>query len=125
MYAYVVGFIGNSTSNSGGAQSVVSVDNFCSSAGGAGCGATSTYVSVILRNVGSNAFPSGTIDVYLTDVTSGTSLSFTCSSTSPSPGATQSCVDGTLTGFAKGDTVTLKVVLPDGGSSTSSTKTIA
>lgn len=125
VYAYVIGFIGNSTTNSGGAQSVVSIDNFCTSAAGASCGATSTWVSLTLRNVGSNAFPSGTINVYLTDVTSGTTATYTCVSTSPSPGTTQTCNDGVSTGFSKGDTVTLKVVMPDGGSSTASTKTIS
>ncbi len=128
VYAYVLGFVGNSTSNTGNSQSVISVDNFCISVAGSKCGATTTYVSLTIRNVGTTTIASGTnnVNVYLTDVTSGTSATYTCSSTSTSPGSTMSCNDGSsVASIIQGDTVSLKVVMPDGGTASSSTKALA
>ncbi|MGI0091223.1 MAG: archaellin/type IV pilin N-terminal domain-containing protein [Nitrososphaerales archaeon] len=129
VYAYVIGFIGNSTSNPGGAQSTVSIDNSCISASGASgkCGTGTNYVALTVRNVGTTTIAGSlTSNVYLTDVTSGTTFSYTCTTSATAPGSTFSCADTTTTtGFSSGDTVSLKIVMPDGGESTSSVKAIA
>ena len=132
VYAYVIGFIGNSTTNSGGAISVVSVDNFCAGKTTGDCGVTGTGVfSVVIRNVGTVAISITTATVepqlYFTDVTSGATASVACSQTTitVSPGQTYTCA-GTL-GFTPsgGDSINLKVIDPDSGAVTSSTKALA
>ena len=130
VYAYVIGFIGNSTSNPGGAQSVISVENSCISVGGAHCGVTNGIVVITILNQGTTTIGAGTsnVNVYLTDVTSGTTYTYQCNSASTTPGSTMTCnyVSATpITGFNSGDTITAKVVMSDGGTATSSVKAIA
>ena len=133
VYAYVIGFIGNSTSNTGNNTSVISIDNACVAVTAADCG--SKYLSVTVRNVGSTSIPapSDTVSaaVYLSDVTSGSApaATVTClaSATSVSPGATYTCTATAWTTAPSnaGDLITIKVVNPDGGAATTSVKSIA
>jgi FlaG/FlaF family flagellin (archaellin) len=125
VYAYVSGFIGNSTLNTGSTQTVPQIENSCISVGGTNCGASSRYVALTILNVGTVSFPSsGTISVYLTDVTSSTPFTFTCTSSSTSPGSALSCyyTTGAISGISSGDTVSIKVVMPDGGTGTTTVK---
>ncbi|MDG6997543.1 MAG: hypothetical protein JRN15_00325, partial [Nitrososphaerota archaeon] len=126
VYAYVIGFIGNSTTNAGGAQSIVSIDNFCVSAAGTKCGYSSgVYASAVVRNVGSTSIAGAlTANIYMTDATSGAVVTYTCTTNATSPGQTLKCNDTVSPGFAQGDSISMKIVMPDGGSSTSSTKAL-
>ncbi len=130
VYAYVIGFVGNSTGNTGGSQSVISIDNFCASASGK-CSGTQAY-SIVVRNVGTTTIAAGTAQVYFTDITAGTSGSTTCPiSSAVAPGSTYTCTSGGsswpagTTAPSSGDSVTAKIVNPDGGTSTTSVKAIA
>ena len=134
VYAYVIGFIGNSTSNPGGSTSLISIDNFCASASGK-CNAngfTNQGYVVVIRNVGSNNIAIGTAQLYFTDITSGTTGSTTCSiAASVAPGSTYTCTSagaawpaGTIAP-ASGDNVQVKIVNPDSGTTTSTSKAIA
>ncbi len=133
VYASVIGFIWNSTTNSGGATSVISVDNACISASGNNCklsGSNNAYL-LVLRNVGTTTL-SGTYQIYVTDITTpadgGTT---TCVVTSTSPGSSFTCptsASTSITGVtlpSAGDTVTFKVVATDGGATTYTVKAIA
>jgi flagellin-like protein len=133
VYAYVLGFVGNSTSNSGNNTSVISIPNFCISAS-TNCNAVAYYVSV--QNTGSVSIPSGgNIQLYFSDITSGSSSVVTCTLASAlSPTSTvsipiaSSCSGGptgSLPSVLAGQTVSVKVVAPDGGTATSSTKVIS
>ncbi|MCL4518289.1 MAG: hypothetical protein M1587_03735 [Thaumarchaeota archaeon] len=128
VYAYVIGFIGNSTSNSGGTTSVIQITNFCASAN---THCSGSYATIVILNAGSVAVSSGTLQVYFTDITQGTSSSFSCTpspSLPLSPGSSTTCSVASNTNFptnlAQGDTLSVKLVAPDGGSATSSTKVI-
>jgi archaeal type IV pilus assembly protein PilA len=129
VYAYVVGFIGNSTSNSGGSTSVVSIDNLCASAT---TNCAGTGYSVTLRNVGSTTITaSSAVSLYFNDVTAGTSGVDTshCSipGTGLAPGATLTCSAALPAGISAGagHQITVKAVMVDGGASTASTKEIS
>lgn len=128
VYAYVVGFIGGSTSNSGGSTSVIQVTNFCASATNHKCNAVDAYYITVL-NTGSVSISNTTsVQIYFTDITSGTSGSTSCVLTAPvAPGSSYTCSATSWTGIAPsaGDSLSLKVVNPDGGASTSSTKVIS
>ena len=132
VYAYVIGFVGNTTSNTGGAQSVISVFNFCASASGK-CSAGTQAYTLAIGNVGSTTISSGSAQIYFNDITSGASGSTTCAIASAvAPGSTYNCNSsgGTLwpsgtTAPAAGDTISVKIVNPDGGTTTGSTKAIA
>ena len=125
VYAYVIGFVGGTTSQ-GGSTSLISVDNFCISASTKCTGANGYYI--VIRNVGSNSIPiltaSSPAQLYFTDVTSQTSSSATCTdAAATAPGATYVCSGAALgAGFNQGDTVNVKIVNPDSGASTSSAK---
>ena len=132
VYAYVIGFVGNSTNNTGGTQSLISVDNLCVSVSGKCAG--STYLSISVRNVGSSSLSwsaSSSASLYLVDVTSGKipAGTITCpTSGSTGPGATFTCavsVAWTSNAPSAGDTVTVKVVNPDGGTTSSSARAVA
>ena len=132
VYAYVLGFVGNSTSNSGNNTSVISIPNFCISAS-TNCNAAAYYVSV--QNTGSVSISSGgNVQLYFSDVTSGASSVVTCTlAAALSPTSTvsiplaSSCSSssGSLPSVSAGQTVSVKVVAPDGGTATSSTKVIS
>ena len=125
VYAYVIGFIGGSTSNSGGSTSVIQVTNFCASAS-TKCNSVDAYYITVL-NTGTVSI-SGTVQIYFTDITASTSGSTTCTATSVAPGATYTCSNTAWTGIiatpSAGDSMSLKIVNPDGGAATSSTKVI-
>ncbi len=135
VYANVIGFIGNSTSNTGNNTSIISIDNACVAVTAASC--NSNYVSIVVRNVGSTSIPApgGAVSaaVYLTDVTAGTTpvATITCtvaSGTSVAPGGTYTCAASaawTTAPSNAGDLITIKVVNPDGGAATTSVKAIA
>ena len=134
VYAYVINFVGNSSTNSGSTQSVIEINNFCASASSHACNAGADVYYISILNTGTVAIPaSSTIQIYFTDVTAGTSGSTTCTSpnTAVAPGSSYSCPSSPTTAWTNiitapsvGDTLSVKVVNPDGGSSTSSTKVI-
>jgi flagellin-like protein len=131
VYAYVLGFVGNSTGNSGNNISVISIDNFCAAKTTNNCGTGNQY-SVVVRNVGSVSISitSGSVEpaLYFTDVTSGSTATATCtaSTATVSPGSTYTCASTWPAGFSTsaGDTVTVKVVNPDGGQASSTGKSL-
>jgi flagellin-like protein len=131
VYAYVVGFIGNSTSNTGGNTSVISIDSFCASASLGKCTSGNAYY-IVVRNQGSTTIASGTAQLYFTDVTSGATGATTCPITSSvAPGSTYICSTGGsaswpsgTTAPAIGDTINVKVVNPDSGQTLATTKAI-
>ncbi len=128
VYAYVIGFIGGSTSNSGGSTSVIQITNFCASAT-TKCNSGDAYYITVL-NAGSVTISSGNAQLYFTDVTAGTSGSTTCniaSSVAPGTSYTCSAINWSGTGISPsaGDSISVKVVDPDGGAATSSTKVIS
>ncbi len=131
VYAYVIGFIGNSTSNTGGNTSVLQVENFCASIN-THCTGSNVY-SVVIQNTGSGAFPTGNFQIYFVDITASgqpTGVVATCSSSNVSPGSSATCSGSSWAGVLSptpnaGDTITVKVVTPDGGEATSSTKVIS
>jgi archaeal type IV pilus assembly protein PilA len=131
VYAYVIGFVGNSTGNTGSNLSVVSIDNFCASASLGKCTSGNAFY-IVVRNVGSTSVPTGTAQIYFTDVTSGATGATTCTiAAAVSPGATYTCANagsatwpsGT-TAPANGDTLTVKIVNPDSSTATLSVKVI-
>ena len=131
VYAYVFNFVGNSTTNQGNAQSVISIDLFCASATHS-CSANTQSFALVIRNVGSTTIAAGTANIYFTDITSGASGSAACAISAPvSPGSTYSCTSGGTswpagtTAPSAGDTLNVKIVNPDGGQATSSVKAVA
>jgi archaeal type IV pilus assembly protein PilA len=130
VYAYVIGFVGNTTQNTGNNVAVISVDNFCASASLGKCTSGNSYY-IVVRNVGSVSVPAGTVEIYFTDATSGATGSTTCTISAVSPGATYTCSNsgsaswptGT-TAPSNGDTLNVKIVDPDSGATTSTVKVI-
>ena len=128
VYAYVVGFIGNSTSNTGNSTSIIQIDNACVSTAYHCTSGSGIYV--VVRNVGSSTL-SGNASVYLTDITAGTAPSEAIGTgictASGGPGSTFVCsATGAWTNApSAGDTVSIKIVVADGGMTTTSVKTIA
>jgi len=128
LYAYVSGFIANSTQNTGTVESTISLENPCVSAAGSAC--TGTGYSVSIRNLGANTISySGTVNIqiYFTDMASSNTVTLPCPiSVSIAPGSSFTC-KGTVAGLSAvaGDTVTIKVVMPDGGAASLPTKTIS
>ena len=107
---------------------MLQIENTCISVGGTNCGATSRYVALTILNDGTVTFPStGTVSVYLTDVTSSTAFAFTCASSSTAPDSTMSCyyTTGSIAGISSGDTVQVKAVMPDGGAAVTTIKAFA
>ena len=132
VYAYVIGFVGNSTTSPGNTQGVISIDNFCASSV-SHCGGNNYTIAI--RNVGTTTIPAGTVSLYFTDLTSGKAGTATCtiSAGGLAPSATHSSCSssGWTNGYpvglgttAKGDSMSLKAVTPDGSQATSSTKVI-
>jgi len=123
VYAYVVGFIGNSTQNNGNTISVIQIENACISAS-TKCSGSNAYQIVIL-NQGSNAIAGGAsvnAEVYFKDSTNGVTGSATCNiASSVSPQTTYTCSGVSWAGIlspspALNDKVQVTVVNPDGGS---------
>ncbi len=131
VYAYVLGFVGNSTGPSGNSTSIISIDNFCASASLGKCTNGNAYY-IVIRNVGASSIAAGTAQLYFTDQTSGTSGTISCSIvTSVSPSSTYICSTGAsatwpagTTAPAVGDSMSVKVVNPDSGQASLSTKVI-
>ncbi len=147
VYAYVLGFIGNTTTNPGGTTSIIEVSSFCMSAS-TNCNGGSMYVTII--NVGSTSIilsTSSAVQLYFTDMTKGTTTSIACPATSPTtinvngqtgsltiiPTTSYTCSiaqSGYFNGApvlnsAVGDTILIKVVNPDSGTATQTTKVIS
>lgn len=133
VYAYVLGFVGNSTNNTGNNTSVISVENVCISASQKCSSAGSSVYGfvIVVRNLGSTTISLATSPaVYLSDSTAQsipTETTVSCGSGSVSPGSTFTCTGsaGWSNAPSAGDTVTVKVVVSDGGTGTGSSKTIA
>ena len=133
VYAYVLGFVGNSTGNTGNNTSVISVENVCISASlkCSSAGSSSYGFVVVVRNQGSTTISLATAPaVYLSDSTAQsvpTEPTVSCGSGSVSPGSTFTCTGtGAWTNApSAGDSVSVKVVVSDGGTGTGSSKTIA
>ena len=132
VYAYVIGFVGNTTGSSGGNQSLITIDNFCASANLQKCNSGADY-SIVVRNVGTTAFtlsPTSAAQVYFTDVTGGgaTASDQCTASGTVNPGSVYTCSSPTWPlGFTPnpGDTINVKVVNPDGGQAPATTKAIS
>ena len=136
VYAYVINFVGNSSSNSGSTTSVISIGDFCASSAADACSGTNDYYISVL-NTGTVSIPANAVvQVYWTDVTAGTSGSTTCTipNSAVAPGNSYTCAANEASGSewnglgitapSVGDTLSVKLVNPDGGSATSSTKVI-
>lgn len=129
LYAYVIGFVGSSTQNEGIVVSTISIDNACISVSTNHCNA-SKY-SITIRNLGTNTISSAnspSAQIYLTDISTSATSSTTCPITSQiAPGSTLTCNGASITGFSpsSGDTISIKVVMPDGGSAISTTRVIS
>ena len=126
LYAYVIGFVGNSEPTTHPAETTLSVDDFCASTVML-CG-TNGY-SVVARNVGGASMSDGTIQMYLVDETRGTSVVLSCQLSTPvNPGGTFVCPQGSgsplpsALSASSGDTISLKIVGTDGTAATSSVK---
>ena len=132
VYAYVIGFVGNSTTNPGGAQSTISIQTSCVSIA-AHCNGGTYYI--IVQNVGSTTLSSGGVEqIYFQDITNPATSTISCTlSSSLAPGsqvtisATTGCsaITGGLPTVSAGDSISIKVVAADGGSATSSTTVIS
>jgi hypothetical protein len=122
LYAYVIGFVGNTTASTGPPISIISIDDLCVSATTRCSGGNGYFVAV--RNVGAVSI-SGTADLYFTDLTTGFTAAASCPiSSSVSTYGVYYCTGLALSGFAQGNFVTLKVVDPDGGAATASTRVL-
>jgi archaeal type IV pilus assembly protein PilA len=130
VYAYVIGFVGSNTSNTGATTSVLQIENFCASIN-THCTGSNVY-SIVIQNTGSTSFPTGTFQIYFTDITASgqpNGVVSTCSTSNIAPGSSVTCAGTTWTGImtapSSGDTMSVKVVAPDGGTATLSTKVIS
>ncbi|MHB8702282.1 MAG: archaellin/type IV pilin N-terminal domain-containing protein [Nitrososphaerales archaeon] len=131
VYAYVIGFVGNSTGNTGNNTSVISIESACFEASaGTDCSGGQYYVTI--RNVGTTTLASASaISLYITDNTNGNTAVLACSFTSnlmPSSATTLSPTSngcsGSLPTIVGGNSITAKVVVSDGGSATFPVKAI-
>lgn len=128
LYAYVMGFIGGTTQNPGVVQSTITIESSCVSSTGSGCNGVGYYI--VIRNLGSNTISSsGTpkIQIYFTDSSTSATGVITCPiSSAISPGSSMTC-QNSLAGVlspTSGDTIQIKVVMPDGGSALGTTKSL-
>ncbi len=126
LYSYVLGFLANSTQNTGFGQSTISIPNSCLSTT-THCQGTN-YLFVI-QNLGSETIAAGTLQVYLTDIATGATatLSLPYQSTAPGGSITETGSYPTFSGTAPnaGDTITVKIVMSDGGAASSSLKLLS
>jgi flagellin-like protein len=128
VYAYVLGFVGNSTGNSGNNTSVFSIDNACISHA-ATCSGDAFLI--VVRNVGTTTM-NGAASIYFTDITASSSPTYpsadiVCTASNVAPGGTFQCygTGGSWTnGPSASDSVTVKIVFSDGGTASSTSKAI-
>jgi len=131
VYAYVIGFVGNSTQNSGQNTSIISIDNFCASHGNTTCGGSA--FSLTVRNEGTTtiSFSTNAPSLYISDVTSGivpVGATPSCTPSSVAPSQTYTCTIATWNKVAEpsaGDTISVKIVNPDGGQASASIKALS
>ena len=132
MYAYVIGFIGNVSQNTGQTISIISIDSACASRSG-NCifNGVATFLTVVVRNAGSVSIPivsSAEPQVYISDLVTGTYVSFACnapqSTISTGQTYTCSCFSSCGSNFNPRDMITIKVVDPDGGTAITNIKAI-
>ena len=124
LYAYVAGFIGNSTQNSGFNQEYISIDAACVSTS-SNCNGKGYYA--VIRNLGNTlSYNSGTIQVYFTDSATSASGSTTFAAPSSISNGGSVTISGSLNGFttSQGDNVVIKIVMPNGGSASYSVRVI-
>jgi len=129
IYVYVIGFVSNSTLNTGVSQSTISIDNSCVSVSATHC--SGSQYSITIRNMGTNTISnvgSPTAQIYFTDVSTTATATTTCiiSSQIP-PGGSLTCSASLPVSFApsSGDSVSIKIVLPDGGAAVATTRVLA
>ncbi len=127
VYAYVIGYTGNSESTPSAGQSIFTINEFCANVVYPQC--NSNGYSLEIDNTGASAIPSGNVELYFTDPVRGTSAASTCQINTPvNPGTSVSCPTGngvqlpSALNASAGDVVSLQVVTPDGSRSVSSTK---
>ncbi len=131
VYDYVINFIGNSTQNPGVTQNVIQIEEFCASGTVAvtSCNASTDAYYIVVLNHGPGTIPAGSlVNIYFTDVTTQVSANANCTVGATLPQNTYSCASASWpTGFSVGahDSVSVKVVDPDGGSATSSSIALA
>jgi len=121
-----------SSTNSSGAQSTISIEASCISIA-AHCNGGTFYI--ILQNIGSITLSSGGVEqIYFQDITNPSTSTISCTlSSSLAPGsqitigASSGCsvLTGGLPTVSAGDSISVKVVVADGGSATASTKVIS
>jgi hypothetical protein len=129
VYAYVMGFTGESEMGSPPIQRLITVSEFCASTY---YQCNSNGYSVVIRNIGASAIPASNLSFYMTDLASGKSAMTDCQlSSSLQPGSTVTCPSGSgvplpsaLYG-SPGDDIQLRVVTSDGGQTDLSSRILA
>ncbi|MHB1869178.1 MAG: archaellin/type IV pilin N-terminal domain-containing protein [Nitrososphaerales archaeon] len=128
IYVYVIGFVSNSTLNSGISQSTISIDNSCVSTA---THCSGSQYSITIRNIGTNTISNvgpPTAQIYFTDVASSTTGTATCTISSQiAPGGTLTCSGSNPASLnpSSGDSVSIKVVMPDGGAAVATTRVLS
>jgi len=113
VYAYVIGFIGDSTAVGNFPTSIISIDYACISTTSRCSGSMGFFI--VVRNIGTSSIY-GVAQVYFTDTTTGSTGAFPCPITGTlNPGGTFLCSGSPISGFLAGNSVSIKVVDPDGG----------
>ena len=113
VYAYVIGLIGNASVSTSVPASIISIDDACMSSS-LGCSGSNGYF-VAVRNVGSSEI-AGAAQLYFTDLNSAATAVEPCIiSGTVGNGGVYYCAGALPSGFAAGNTATIKVVDPDGG----------
>jgi FlaG/FlaF family flagellin (archaellin) len=115
IYAYLVGFIGNTAR----VPSSIQVTGFCASSSANGCGSSEYTVSI--TNIGGNQI-SGSLSLTFQDVSSNSPIMTTsCAVGTLGTGQVYTC-DGNFNFLPNtNDLMTVTVVTPDGGSAVSET----
>ena len=130
VYTYIQGFVGSATQNTGGTMGVISIESFCVSSS-TRCSANSSFYLVVLDEgpVSISIKQGSAPQLYFADAVSGRSTSTTCNATPAivDPDQTFTCSNSTpgFVGASPGDTVTIKVVDSDGGTTILSTRAIS
>jgi flagellin-like protein len=132
VYAYVIGFVGNTTPNPQGSDLLL-VTNFCAdSSTNTHCSGNSYYVTI--QSQASSPIANGsTLQLYFSDTSGASALSGSTTCTlkaALAPQQTVNCFGTTWSGILTsppnaGDQMQLKVVAPDGTPTTSSTRVIS
>jgi flagellin-like protein len=133
VYTYVLNFVGNVSQVNSGSTSAISVEYFCVSAS-TNCTVVSglgTSYYIVVRNAGLSSIQINSTKepaLYFSDVTTQKAISMQCNApvASVPPQGTYVCFSilNNSLGVSAGDTIALKVVNPDGGTSVSNAKSL-